>query len=102
MVRKITLGAGCFMTWSTCEAHASSTGWTLTGSAPGPRLSFTITRAMRFLWVQLVTGLAIKAELGTMTDARSKVSISVERTEMLFTIPSVVPTTIQSPVLIGR
>ena len=60
------------------------------------------TRPIVLLCVQFVTALAINSAFGTITDARSKVSISVERTLMRLTMPSPDDVTIQSPTLIGR
>ena len=50
----------------------------------------------------LVTWPAISSEFGTISVARSKVSISVARTAILRTVPCLPPTSIQSPALIGR
>ena len=59
-------------------------------------------RPRRFCSVQLVTGEETNSELGTTTDAESNVSISVARTEIRRTVPSVSPITTQSPTRIGR
>ena len=45
---------------------------------------------------------SISCELGRISEDLSKVSISVARTEMRFTMPWSPPTKIQSPTLIGR
>ena len=53
-------------------------------------------------WVQFFTTPVMNSELGMITVARSKVSISVARTLMRRTQPSSLFTTTQSPTRIGR
>ena len=61
-----------------------------------------MTRPERSRSTMFLTLPVISVEFGMITVARSKVSISVERTLMRRTVPSSAPTTIQSPTRIGR
>ena len=97
-----TIGGGCKMAKGCASAISRSTASTLRLSALRGTLIGTISRPVRLKCVQLVTRPEIRSEFGTMTSDRSKVWIRVERTEMDFTMPCVVPTSIQSPSLTGR
>ena len=61
-----------------------------------------MTRPVRSPRTRFLTTPEIRFEFGTITAERSKVWISVERTEMRFTMPSESPITTWSPTRIGR
>ena len=95
-------GAGSISADGWLRPMSSRMDDTCAGSQPYSTLTETTERPRRSAWVRFFTTSEIRLEFGTMTVARSNVSISVERTLIRFTMPSPPVRITQSPTLIGR
>ena len=97
-----TTGGGFSRTSGCASATSRRMRSTFRLSLPCATVTGTTSRPDRLNRVQFVTRPATRSVFGTITSERSKVWMRVERTEMDFTIPCTVPTSIQSPSLTGR